>query len=135
MTVQHSFARKVFLVAGIYGAITLLPLYFMEAMLSRNFPPPLTHPEQFYGFIGVALAWQFAFVLIAHDVQRYRFFMLPAVLEKLAFSTAVLVLYAQGRIAPFVAGAGVIDLLFAAFFVAAFLASRSNGLESTGRPG
>jgi hypothetical protein len=57
--------------------------------------------------------------------------MLPAALEKLAFGTAVLVLYAQGRVALFVASAGVIDLLLAAFFVVAFRASRSDEREST----
>jgi hypothetical protein len=131
MTTQRNFAKRVFLVAGIYGVVALLPQYFMEAKLGRDFPPPLTHPEHFYGFIGVALAWQFAFLLIARDVRRYRLFMLPAALEKLAFGTAVLVLYAQGQIALFVAGAGVIDLLLAAFFVVAFHASRSDEREST----
>jgi hypothetical protein len=32
----------------------------------------------------VALAWQVAFLIIARDVQRYRLFMLPAILEKLS---------------------------------------------------
>jgi hypothetical protein len=49
----------------------------------------------------------------------------PATLEKLSFGVAALVLYAQGRVAAFVASAGIIDLLFAMFFVLAFRASRS----------
>jgi len=126
MRKRHTFAKRVFSVAGIYGFAVLLPQYFMEETLSRNFPPPLTHPEQFYGFIGVALAWQCAFLLIACDVQRFRLFMLPATLEKLSFGVAVLVLYAQGRVALFVAWAGSIDLVFAAFFLLAFQASRSS---------
>ncbi len=51
--------------------------------------------------------------------------MLPAILEKLSFGLAALVLYAQGRVAPFVAGAGVVDLVFATLFVLAFRACRS----------
>jgi hypothetical protein len=120
MKARSAFAEKVFLVAGIYGLVVLLPQYFMEETLGHNFPPPLTHPENFYGFIGIALAWQFAFLLIARDVQRFRLFMLPAVLEKLSFGIAALVLYGQGRIPPLVAGAGGIDLLFAASFALAF---------------
>lgn len=119
------FARRVFLVAGVYGVLALLPQYFLEDRIATENPPPIMHPEYFYGFIGVALAWQCAFLLIAHDVRRSRLFMLPATLEKLSFGTAILVLYAQDRVALFVACAGSIDLVFAAFFVLAFRASRS----------
>jgi len=124
MDKQHKFSARVFLGAGIYGVVVLLPQYFLEEKLARDFPPPLTHPEHFYGFIGVALAWQFVLLIIARDVQRYRLLMLPAILEKLSFGVAVLVLYAQGRVAPFVAGAGMIDLVLAVLFVLAFRASR-----------
>jgi hypothetical protein len=125
MDKQYKFFARVFLGAGIYGIVTLLPQYFLEEKLGRDFPPPLTHPEHFYGFIGVALAWQFVFLIIARDVQRHRLFILPAILEKLSFGVAALVLYAQGRLAALVAGAGVIDLLFAVLFVLAFRASRN----------
>ena len=126
MNKQHTFATRVFLGAGLYGIAALLPQYFLEAKLARDFPrPPPTHPEHFYGFIGVALAWQFVFLIIARDVQRYRLLMLPAILEKLSFGVAALVLLAQGRVAALVAGAGVIDLLLAVFFVLAFRATRS----------
>jgi len=47
------FARVVFLVAGIYGLIVLLPQYFLEAKVGLDSPPPITHPEFYYGFIGV----------------------------------------------------------------------------------
>ena len=109
-------ARRVFLVAGIYGIVVLLPQYFIELGL----PQPIARPEHFYGFIGVALAWQFAFLLIARDVQRYRPLMLVGVLEKLSFGMAVLVLYARGRVSAGVLGAGVIDLVLGALFVVAF---------------
>ena len=135
MQARHTLARRVFLTAGIYGLVVLLPQYFMEGTLGRNFPPSLTHPENFYGFIGIGLAWQFAFLLIARDVQRFRLFMLPAVLEKLSFGIAVLVLYGQGRIPPLVACAGSIDLLFAAFFAQAFRStSRVEDLRERCRP-
>jgi len=125
MDQRRKFSARVFLSAGIYGFVTLVPQYFLEGKLERDFPPPLTHPEHFYGFIGVALAWQFVFLIIAHDVQRYRLFMLPGILEKLSFGVAMLVLYGQCRVPAFVAGAGIIDLLFAVFFVLALRASRS----------
>lgn len=124
MVTQQTFARRVFLVAGIYGLAVLFPQYFMEAQNGLDFPPPVNHPEYFYGFIGVALAWQVVFLLIARDVQRYRLFMLPAVLEKLTWGLATLALYAQGRLAFAVVGFGIIDLVLGTLFLFAFYAVR-----------
>jgi hypothetical protein len=117
-----AFARLVFRIAAIYGIVVLLPQYFLEDRLGRDFPPPITHPEHFYGFIGVALAWQILFLVIAHDPIRFRPAMLVAVLEKLAFGLACAVLYLQGRLAPATLGAGMIDLALAGLFVASYLA-------------
>jgi hypothetical protein len=111
-----NFAKRVFSIAAVYGVIVLLPQYFMEARVGRDFPPPITHPEHFYGFIGVALAWQFLFFLIARDPVRYRPVMLVAILEKLAFGIAAVVLFAQGRLAAPILAAGLIDLTFAVLF-------------------
>jgi hypothetical protein len=69
-TAGERFARRVFLIAGVYGVLIVLPQCSLEARIARDFPPPITHPEYFYGFIGVALAWQIAFLLIARDVQQ-----------------------------------------------------------------
>lgn len=118
------FASRVFLVAAVYGLAVLVPQYFMEHELGRRFPPPLSHPEHFYGFIGVATAWQFAFLLISRDVRRYRLFMLPGILEKLSFGLPSLILFVQGRVPPLLLCFGSIDLLLAACFVVAFRTSR-----------
>jgi hypothetical protein len=50
------FARWVFLLAGIVGVLEVLPLYFYESTLNRTQPPPITHPDFYYGFVGVVLA-------------------------------------------------------------------------------
>jgi hypothetical protein len=111
-----NFARRVFQVAGIYGIVVLVPQYFMEKQVGRDFPPPITHPEHFYGFIGVALAWQVLFFVIARDPVRYRGAIWPAILEKLAFGLAAIVLFTQDRLPALILGAGIIDLVFAALF-------------------
>jgi hypothetical protein len=123
MKSPHTFARRVFHVAGIYGVLVLLPQYFLEDKLGEDYPPPITHPEHFYGFIGIALTWQFVFLLIARDVVRYRLLMLPAILEKLAFGLPTLVLYAQHRVAAPVVVAAGIDLILAMLFTLAFRAT------------
>ena len=124
MDLGPRFARRVFLLAGSYGIVVLLPQYFVE--WSLDLPAPIAQPEHFYGFIGVALSWQFVFLLIAHDVGRYRPLMLMGVLEKLSFSLAVVMLYAAGRVSAGVLGAGAIDLALGGLFVLAFLRSRDS---------
>jgi hypothetical protein len=119
------FARVVFLVAGIYGLIVLLPIYFMETKTGRDFPPAITHPEYYYGFIGVAVAWQVVFLILSRDPVRYRPLMIPAILEKASFAIPVLVLYLQQRVSPFIIGGAAADAVLGIFFLVAFLKCRS----------
>jgi hypothetical protein len=112
---------RIFRWAGIYGLVVLVPTLFTEIQFGRDNPPPVTHPEFYYGFAGVALAWQVAFLVIASDPPRYRPLMPAAVLEKLGFAAAVLGLLIVGRKVPGViaAGAGV-DFLLGLLFVHAW---------------
>ncbi len=71
------FAKIVFRIAGSWGVLVITPLYFMFNVISRNDPPPLTHPGFFYGFVGAALAWQIAFFFIATNPARHRPLMHP----------------------------------------------------------
>lgn len=118
------FASRVFLIAGIYGILLLAPMYFLEGQVAKDFPPAITHPEYFYGFIGVALAWQIAFLIMSRDPARYRLIMLPAIVEKFSYGVAVVTLFFQGRLAPIAVGFGVADLLLGCLFIAAFLLTR-----------
>jgi hypothetical protein len=114
------FAKWVFWVAGIYGIAVVLPLYLLENRMSRDFRPPITHPEFYYGFVGVALAWQVAFIVIALDPMRFRPMMIPAVIEKFSYAIACGVLFAQGRLAPAMTVAASVDLTLGLLFVVAF---------------
>jgi len=125
MTSSHTLARRVFWWAGIYGLIVLLPQYFMEGQINRDFPPPITHPEHFYGFVGVALAWQFVFLTIARDPVRYRPLMLVAILEKVSFGFAALVLFWLGRITLIVLAPALVDLALATAFAVAYRSTRT----------
>jgi hypothetical protein len=114
------FARLVFRIAGVYGLLVLPPQYFLEGKVGRDFPPPVTHPEFYYGFIGVAIVWQLLFLVLSGDPVRYRPLMVVAALEKLSFVIAVFVLYAQGRVPTLMLFFALIDLLFGVLFVWAY---------------
>ena len=114
------FARRVYTMAGIYGLIVMFPQYFLEEKIGRDNPPPITHPEYFYGFIGIVLVWQLAFLVIARDPARFRALMPVTVLEKLVFAIPVALLYAQGRVAPAALLFGAIDLVLGALFFASW---------------
>jgi hypothetical protein len=115
------FARNVFRVAGIYGLLNLLPQYFFEERIGRDFPPPITHPELFYGFLGVAATWQLVYLAIAREPQRLRGMMLLAVVAKSSFGIPVVLLYAAGRVHALVHCFGWLDLAFAGLFARAYM--------------
>lgn len=117
---KERFSRIVFLVAGIYGIIVLAPGFFSEKMLAEKMPPAVTHPEFYYGFFGVGLAWQVAFLIIALDPQRFRPIIPAAILEKLTYVVACALLLLLGRIPPIVALGGVGDFILGVLFTVSY---------------
>lgn len=115
------FAKVVFSIAGIYGVLVIAPQYFLEAKTGIDYPPAITHPEFYYGFVGVTLAWQVLFLILARDPLRYRLMMIPAVLEKFTFGIAVVALYLQNRVPSLLVGFAGIDLILGVLFIAAFM--------------
>lgn len=115
------FARIVFLIAGIYGLLVLVPDYFLERTYGQMYPPAITHPELYYGFLGTAVAWQVAFLIISRDPARYRPLMLAAMIEKFSFAAAAAVLYFQQRIASAPLAGACGDTLLGVLFVISYL--------------
>ena len=119
------FAKVVFTVAGIWGILVTLPLYFMYDFIGQQSPPAINHPEFYYGFAGVTLTWQIVFLLIARDPARYRVMIIPSILEKLSYVIANLVLFANRRMSASQALPSMTDLVLALSFIAAFLKTAS----------
>ena len=119
------FAKIVFFLAGIWGVALLTPLYFLFDLIGKQDPPPITHPAFYYGFVGLGLAWQVAFFIIARDPVRFRPIMIPSILEKLGYGCAVVALYLQGRMHPQDLAFGIVDLVFVALFAQAFVLTRA----------
>jgi hypothetical protein len=114
------FAKVVFGLAGIWGVLTLTPLYFIYDTIGRQDPPAINHPGFYYGFAGVGLAWQFVFFVIASNPLRFRTMMIPAVLAKIGFGAPSIVLYLERRLSAGDMALGCIDLLLGGLFVIAF---------------
>jgi hypothetical protein len=68
---QMKFARVVFPIAGVLGLLAMIPMYLAPGSY------------RYYGSLGGVLAWQFAFFVIAADPIRYRWMMIPALMEEL----------------------------------------------------
>ena len=83
-------------------------------------PPAVTHPEFYYGFFSVALAWQVAFLIIARDPRRFRPIIVAAILEKLSYAIACAVLFMEGRVVAIVAAGGAIDFILGVLFTISF---------------
>lgn len=109
-------AKWIFRIAGLYGVIVLAPLYFLEPMFTD-----LAHPEFYYGFLGVGLAWQVLFFILATDPLRYRPMMIPAILEKIGYGGATFWLFFAGRAEASLLLGGAIDWLFVGLFLWAYL--------------
>ena len=123
--------KYVFLIAGIYGLVVLTPHYFLEGHFSAKHPPAITHPEFYYGFLGVALAFQVLFIIISRDPVRLRPAMIAAVLEKLSFGMAGIVLFLAGRIVAPMLAAGILDLVFGALFVLAYMRTPAGQVQAS----
>ena len=120
------FAKVVFIGAGVWGMVVLTPLYWLVDVTGRAYSPPANHPQFFYGFLSVAMAWQIAFLVIGSNPARFWPMMIPSVVEKFGHVATVAVLYGQGRVSSADAQAAVPDLLLGILFIAALAKIRTN---------
>ena len=126
-----TFAKWAFRLAAIFGLLVLLPMYFREGSYGEKYPPAIAHPEFYYGFVGVAVAWQVAFFIISRDPVRFRPLMLAAIVEKASWGFATIALYMAGRLNTEMLGAGVLDLGFGVAFVMAYMRTAPHAYGST----
>jgi hypothetical protein len=126
------FARVVFAIAGISGVLIVTPLYFTRDLIGRQYPPPITHPDFYYGFVSVTLVWQLAFLVIATDPVRFRPMMVAAMLEKFVYIAAMTTLYAQGQLRLGQYAVAGPDFVLGLLFIAGFLKTRIDAV--TGSP-
>jgi hypothetical protein len=121
------FARWAFLLAGITGVLMVIRPYFLEEQFGRDNPPPVNHPEFYYGFFGVTLSWQIMFLVIGSDPIRYRLAMIPAMVEKASFAIAIPILYILERVGVTWVGFASLDAMWLVLFIIAYLRTPKDG--------
>jgi hypothetical protein len=104
---------NVFRLAGIWGILVLTPLFF-------TFDAARHHPQFYFGFLDVTMAWQIAFFVIASDPVRFRPMMIPAMLEKLGYVLTMPILYARSQVTGAEALTAVPDFVLLILFVVAY---------------
>jgi len=119
------FAKYVFGISAIFGFLFLLPLYFAENYVAAESPPAITHPEFYYGFVGVALIWQFVYFMIATNPVRFRPIMILAGLAKFSLVLTFFCLFLVQRVSAKTLAAAVPDFLMALLFFACFFATKN----------
>jgi hypothetical protein len=111
-------ARWIFLIAGLFGLLSTIPLAFAEKAME------VKQPEFYYGFVFLDVCWQIVYLLLSLDPPRYRPMMIPAFLAKASGTVALTLLYLLGRVSSQWITKGAIDGVFAFLFLVAFLATR-----------
>lgn len=124
------FAKVLFLIAGVWGVLVITPLYFLFDKIGRQDPPAITHPGFYYGFVGVGLAWQFAFFVIAKDPARFRPMMVPSVFEKFSFTVAGAILFLQGRMHSSDMVFVAVDFLLGVLLLIAFFTTAAGQVQT-----
>ena len=65
------FAKIVFFIAGAAGLLLIVPQFFLEEQNGRDFPPPITNPENYYGFPGMSLVVGAGLLAAIGDINRF----------------------------------------------------------------
>ena len=109
------FARWIFWIAGAFGLAVIYPLYRVPGS------------PTYYGLVATVFAWQVAFFVIGSNPKRYRWLMIPAILEKALWMVTLVVLHTRGQIdrRTILANAATHGLLGVLFIIAFVITPRT----------
>ena len=116
-------ARWIFLIAGISGLLSTVPLAFAEKVME------VKQPEFFYGFVFLNICWHISYLFLSSNPVRYRPMMIPAFLAKGSGTVALTWLYLLGRVSGQWIAVGTLDGVIAVLFLVAFWATRGESNE------
>jgi hypothetical protein len=110
-------AKWIFLIAGIFGLITTIPLVFAEKMMS------VQQPEFYYGFVFLDICLQVVYIIISTSPIRFRPMMIPAILAKASGTIALTWLYFTDQVSLQWITIGAIDGVFAILFLIGYFST------------
>jgi hypothetical protein len=123
-------SRNIFRISGVYGILILVPQLFRESAFAGG--TQLTHPEFFYGFFLVSLAFQVLFLIISTDPLKYRDAMLACFLEKGGHFISCLLLFLQKRVSAEMMIASSPDALMLCLFIYSYI-TITPGVDQKGK--
>lgn len=108
------FAKWTFLIAGIIGLISTIPLAFAEKLMS------VKQPEFYYGFVFLDICFQIVYILIATSPIRFRLMMIPSFVAKASGTIVLTWLFLIGKVSLNWIAFASIDGIFAILFLIGF---------------
>jgi len=116
-------AKRIFLIAGVFGLLMTVPLVFAEKFMN------VQQPEFYYGFVFLNICFQVVYLIISTSPVRFRPIMIPAFLAKASGAAALVWIYfAKSLSIPWIA-IGAIDGVFAVLFLLGYLSMPKKHLE------
>ena len=107
-------AKWIFLIAGVFGLLSTIPLAFAEKMMG------VKQPEYYYGFVFLDICWQILYLLLSSNPVRYRLMMIPSFLAKGSGTVALTWLYLLERVSSQWIAIGAVDGVFSNKNIARF---------------
>jgi len=114
------FAKWTFLIAGLFGLVTTIPLAFAEKRMS------VQQPEFYYGFVFLDICLQIIYIIISTSPIRFRPIMIPAFLAKASGTIALTWLYLVNRVSSQWIAIGTVDGIFAILFLIGYFFTATN---------
>jgi hypothetical protein len=122
-------SRNIFRISAVYGILILAPQLFRESAFTIA-GSQLNHPEFFYGFFLVSLAFQVVFLIISTDPIRYRPIMLACFIEKAGHATSCVWLFLNNRLAKDMLIASSPDVLMLCLFIYSYIITSTKDLKA-----
>jgi hypothetical protein len=108
------FAKWTFLIAGIIGLISTIPLAFAEKLMS------VQQPEFYYGFVFLDICFQIVYLIISTSPIRFRPMMIPSFVAKASGTIALTWLFFIDKVSFQWIAFAAIDGIFAILFLISF---------------
>ena len=108
------FTKWTFLIAGIIGLISTIPLAFAEKRML------VQQPEFYYGFVFLDICFQIIYIIISTSPIRFRLMMIPSFIAKASGTIALTWLFFIGKVSFQWIAFAAIDGIFAILFLISF---------------